>query len=419
MYRPGRVASATRSLSPFAVGFIVVVGVVILAVTIGLLVYFLGFERKPYIYQSDLHIRNVEYTSQLESPTSQQYRSLSKTIENLMNETFKASNLRSQFIRAYVARFRRDNEDVIANVLLKFQFKGTTSGASMKSRIEQILRQLQNNAGALTISLLPTEVKPVDPGVVQDILIKRCGTRPELITLSFERIISGTQASAGDWPWQASLRVNNAHHCGAILISDTWLVTAGHCFRIVRDPRRLSVTFGYSLRSPEIRANVKNIIIHPNYTPASHENDIALVELTNRITFNKNVHKICLPEANLIIPPGTRVYVTGWGSQISGGNSAYLLRQGGIQIISNAECNAPESYNGLITSGMICAGTPGGGTDACQGDSGGPLMLADSRQIWSAVGIVSWGDECGLPNKPGVYTYLPVYRNWIKQETGI
>jgi len=45
--------------------------------------------------------------------------------------------------------------------------------------------------------------------------------------------------------------------------------------------------------------------------------------------------------------------------------------------------------NEIITSRMLCAGSPG--KDACQGDSGGPLVLkGESAQTDIVVGVVSW-----------------------------
>uniref|UniRef100_A0A8B9NMA0 Peptidase S1 domain-containing protein n=1 Tax=Accipiter nisus TaxID=211598 RepID=A0A8B9NMA0_9AVES len=99
----------------------------------------------------------------------------------------------------------------------------------------------------------------------------------------------------------------------------------------------------------------------------------------------------------------------------------------GASVISNTWlCLLPsralshiQVYGGAITPGMLCAGYLEGQVDACQGDSGGPLVHADSRGIWYLVGIVSWGDECGKPNKPGVYTRVTYYRNWINAKTVI
>lgn len=48
-----------------------------------------------------------------------------------------------------------------------------------------------------------------------------------------------------------------------------------------------------------------------------------------------------------------------------------------------------------------------------QGDSGGPLTCVENGSYY-VYGLVSWGDGCGLKNKPGVYTQVTKFASWIK-----
>lgn len=90
-----------------------------------------------------------------------------------------------------------------------------------------------------------------------------------------------------------------------------------------------------------------------------------------------------------------------------------------MKIIDTNTCNSREGYDGLVSNTILCAGYLEGNIDACQGDSDGPLVHPNSRNIWYLVGIVSWGEECGEVNKPGVYMRVTAYRNWIASKTAI
>ena len=108
--------------------------------------------------------------------------------------------------------------------------------------------------------------------------------------------------------------------------------------------------------------------------------------------------------------------MSGWGStgQASGGYSR-RLQTASVPILETAKCMEPQVYGpDKLTSGMICAGFLAGGLDSCQGDSGGP-MVGEVRGRATLLGIISWGYGCGRANKPGVYTRVASYVDWIDE----
>ena len=84
-----------------------------------------------------------------------------------------------------------------------------------------------------------------------------------------------------------------------------------------------------------------------------------------------------------------------------------------VPTITNDDCNIKVAYDGRVTHSMLCAGYPGeGGKDSCTGDSGGPLVCNENGRAVLA-GVVSWGDSCAKPDKPGVYSRVTYVLNWI------
>ena len=87
------------------------------------------------------------------------------------------------------------------------------------------------------------------------------------------------------------------------------------------------------------------------------------------------------------------------------------LRSAVVPLISNEQCNTYYE-SGELRNGMMCAGYELGGIDSCKGDSGGPLICPDKDRHY-IYGVVSWGQGCGQERKPGVYSEVRHYLQWI------
>lgn len=238
------------------------------------------------------------------------------------------------------------------------------------------------------------------------------------------RITGGNDSVTGQWPWQVSITYEGTHVCGGSVVSEQWVLSAAHCFPSENNKNDYEVRLGaHQLDSftnnDEVRT-VAEIISHPSYREEGSEGDIALLRLSSPVTFSRYIRPICLPAANASFPNGLKCTVTGWGHVAPSVSlsAPKTLQQLEVPLISRETCNCLYNINPnpeephTIQQDMVCAGYVTGGKDACQGDSGGPLSCP-VEGTWYLAGIVSWGDACGAPNRPGVYTLTSSYASWI------
>ncbi|KAM9369959.1 LOW QUALITY PROTEIN: transmembrane protease serine 4 [Phaethornis superciliosus] len=224
------------------------------------------------------------------------------------------------------------------------------------------------------------------------------------------RVLGGSPAAIESWPWQVSLQYKREHICAGSIIDPRWVLTAAHCFKNNPVVQSWRVKAGSNLLSGTATLDVEKIFL-ADVTPSSpRENDIALVKLQTPLRVSASSKPICLPYFDEELVPRTPLWVIGWGYTEEHGKLSETLQQAKVELIDQESCNL-AAYHGEVTSKMLCAGLPQGGVDTCQGDSGGPLMYAGER--WQVVGIVSWGQGCGTPSTPGVYTSVRAYLNWI------
>jgi secreted trypsin-like serine protease len=234
------------------------------------------------------------------------------------------------------------------------------------------------------------------------------------------RIVGGTNATAGAWPWQVLIQRPGFNvWCGGSLIDRSWVLTAAHCVSGFNVGQMTIVLGEHNITqndNNEQRRTIVQTIIHPSYTSVSGGNDIALLRLNTPANINDRVRIIpflVAPGQNNRIAAGTNATTTGWGDTTEGGNPANVLQQVNVPIITNDVCNRSGSSTRPILDSMVCAGPQNGGRDSCQGDSGGPLVVPDGNGRFLLGGIVSFGNGCARANQYGIYTRVSSFTDWI------
>jgi secreted trypsin-like serine protease len=248
--------------------------------------------------------------------------------------------------------------------------------------------------------------------LILGISLSNAVTAQETIKLGERRIVGGEKTNIKEHPWQVALKVKlskGTFLCGGSIIAEKWALTAAHCFDPDTPPGAVRAKAGATdYVADGSWSDIERLIVHPDYNPETHENDIALIEFQA----SPSGRVIPLAEAHTEIAIGQPLEVTGWGATAEEGRASRELLKATVPYVATGTCNGPGSYAGEIKSGMMCAGEKEGGVDSCQGDSGGPLVwnTADGPVL---VGVVSFGEGCARQLKYGVYTRVSSYVDWI------
>lgn len=117
---------------------------------------------------------------------------------------------------------------------------------------------------------------------------------------------------------------------------------------------------------------IEEMVIHEKYSPQSfnQHNDIALLRLSQRITYTEFIKPICIQSNNLGSFVGQAVTVAGFG-KIESAVSSNIKLKVSLDIVDNDKCNQIFRVEGRrLFEGQLCAGGKKG-IDSCRGDSGG------------------------------------------------
>lgn len=235
------------------------------------------------------------------------------------------------------------------------------------------------------------------------------------------RITGGHDTTLAKNPWQVALVASatkdnaSAEFCGGSVVGLHWVLTAAHCLEGVPNEAAIQILVGTdSLDQPGRRLSVDSFKPHEKWLDAGHDFDIALIHSPEQLTGSVNLWKGSDGELD-----NQTFVVSGWGAIAWEPDPARSIKLQAVDVpfVPPGLCKSPVSYGSRLTDNMFCAGDYlNGGVDACTYDSGGPATWSRQSGIY-LVGIVSWGDGCGDAKKPGVYTKVSKFIDWIKTAT--
>lgn len=223
-------------------------------------------------------------------------------------------------------------------------------------------------------------------------------------------VVGGTPADIDRTPWVVYLAVGQGREfCGGALAAPDKVVTAAHCVHRT-PPKDLRITAGKQRTNTGAgtETNAVDVWTDPQYRGPYQGHDVAVVTLDQQLP--QPPIRLAGPDDDALYRPGAQAEVYGWGATRESGPASKSLRTARLPLREDRACS--DAYGTKFVPGaMVCAGRPEGGVDSCQGDSGGPLISGGTL-----IGVVSYGDGCARPGKPGVYARVAAHAAELQEE---
>merc|ERR1711953_1270882 len=282
-----------------------------------------------------------------------------------------------------------------------------------------------DSSGYLDYSGIIYERSAISNSLVEERAINTCGCAP---VSSTDRIVGGKEVNPkGKLPYQVMFfpcaPSGQCGLCGGTIVNKKFVITAAHCWDSKMTNLRVIVgehnVFCDGVNEGGKVINVKKATMHPDYNKKTTDNDIAVLELSEELTFTDKIRPACLPSSETKDYSGSASTISGWGGTIGYGRNEQqpqqpkqcTLKETIVKLIASSDPMCSK-LPGLSTSSKIKLCAFAKGTDTCQGDSGGPLTVPENGK-YTLVGVVSYGWGCAS-STPGIYARVQGFLPWIK-----
>lgn len=209
--------------------------------------------------------------------------------------------------------------------------------------------------------------------------------------LRFAKFIGGTDASIEDFPWQVSLlravavESNSTEvesqteddneqspleqYCNGAIIAPNAILTSAHCVRLnetnVLSPEEILARVGSADRNTGgLLHTVAITVVHPDYNDATWENDLAILFLSENITYSPSASNISLADNE--IDDNQTVTLTSWENESTESetddDASDVLQAIELTTVNQEVC--VEGYQPTtapdVTENNLCAGNQDG-----------------------------------------------------------